>query len=41
MGIEVQGKSRRGRPNMRLLDSVRADVRENGLPEEDVLVELK
>ena len=35
MGMEVPGKRRRGRPKRRLLDSIRNDLSERGLSEED------
>ena len=35
MGMEVPGKRRRGRPKRRWLDSIRNDLSERGLSEED------
>ena len=35
MGIEVPGERRRGRPKRRWLDSIRNDLSERGLSEED------
>ena len=35
MGMEVQGKRRRGRPNRRWLDSIRNDLSERELSGED------
>ena len=35
MGMEVPGKRRRGRPKRRWLDSIRNDLSESGLSEED------
>ena len=35
MGMEVTGKRRRGRPKRRWLDSIRNDLSERGLSEED------
>ncbi len=35
MGMEVPGKRRRGRPTRRWLDSIRNDLSERGLSEED------
>ena len=36
MGIEVQGRRKRGRPKRRWLDGVRGDIREKGLSGEEV-----
>ena len=35
MGMEVPGERRRGRPKRRWLDSIRNDLSERGLSEED------